>query len=108
MDESKSEEQRRGLRTQRAATAFVSVACGLLLVAMVAIAVKMVVAGRGLEIHRSHWLVEDSWIGFLVTMTLCLVAVIFGLGWRALRRWNEERHWSRHEAKWTAGRKPEA
>ena len=108
MDESKGEEQRRGARSQRAATAFVSIACVLLLGAMVAVAVKMVVAGRGLETHRSHWLVEDSWIGFLVTMTLCLVAVICGLGWRALQRWNEERHWARHEAKWTAGRKPDA
>ena len=108
MDESKSEEQRRGVRRQRAATAFVSIACVLLLGAMLAVAVKMVVAGRGLEMHRSHWLVEDSWIGFLVTMGLCLVAVICGLAWRALRRWSEERHWSRHEAKWTTGRKPDA
>ena len=108
MDESKGGEQRRGVRRQRAATAFVSIACALLLGAMLAVAVKMVVAGRGLEMHRSHWLVEDSWIGFLVTMALCLVAVICGLAWRALRRWSEERHWSRHEAKWTTGRKPDA
>jgi len=108
MDEFKGKEQRCGMRTKRAATAFVSVACLLLLVAMVVIAVKMVVAGRGLEMHRSHWLVQDSWIGFSVTMTLCIGAVICGLGWRALRWWNEERHWSRHEAKWSAGQKPEA
>ncbi len=108
MDESKDEERCRGTRMERAATILVSVACLLVLGAMIAIAVKMVVAGRGLEMHRSHWLVEDSWIGFLVTMTLCLVAAICGLGWRALQRWNEERHWTRHEAKWTAGRKPDA
>ena len=108
MDEFKSDEQRWRARMQRAATIFVSVACVLLLGAMIAVALKMVVAGRGLEMHRSHWLVEDSWIGFLVTMTLCLVAAICGLGWRALQRWNEERHWARHEAKWTSGREPDA
>lgn len=108
MHESRGGEQRRGVRTQRAVTALVSVACVMLLGAMITVAVKMVVAGRGLEMHRSHWLVEDSWIGFLVTMTLCLVALICGFGWRAFRRRREERHWSRHEAKWTAGRKPDA
>jgi protein-S-isoprenylcysteine O-methyltransferase Ste14 len=108
MNESRGEEQRRGARMQRAATIFVSIACVLVLGVMIAVAVKMVVAGRGLETHRSHWLVEDSWIGFLVTMTLCFVAVICALGWRALQRWNEKRHWSRHEAKWPAGQKPGA
>ena len=108
MNGSEAEKRRRAVRTERASTIFASVACVLVLGATLALAVKMVIAGRGLETHRSFWLVEDSWLGLLVTMALCLVAVIGGVVWRAVQRRREERQWLRHDAKWRGTRRPDA
>ena len=108
MSASESEEKRRAARRQRASVVFVSLGSALTMGAMLALAVKMVVAGRGLEIHRSFWLVQDTWLGFLVTMAVCVAAVLGGLAWRMVQRRREARLWQEHETRWAEGRKPDA
>jgi len=107
MSASESEEKRRAARRQRASVVFVALGSALTMGAMVALAVKMVVAGRGLETHLSFWLVQDTWLGFLVTMAVCVVAVLGGVAWHAVQRRREARLWQKHEARWAEGRKPE-
>ncbi len=92
-------------RRRRIRVAVVSAASLLALCAMVALAVKMVTDGRGVETHHSVWLVEDSWIGFLVFMSLCVVVVLGGLVWRLVQRRREELAWREHEARWANDQK---
>jgi hypothetical protein len=67
---------------------------------MIAFAFKMVSTRRGLELHRSLWLVEDSWLGFLVFAAACAIAIVSGFAWRILQRRREAQAWQDHEAKW--------
>ncbi len=85
--------------------AIVSAASLLALCALAALSLRMVAAGRGLETHHSAWLVEDSWLGFLVFMAVCVVAVLAGLMWRLLQQRREALVWREHEAKWADSRK---
>ena len=87
--------------------AIVSAASLLAMCALVVLSVKMVEGGRGLETHRSVWLVEDSGLGFLVFMAVCVVAVLAGLMWRLLQQRREASAWREHEAKWADSRKRE-
>ena len=108
MSASEPEEKRRAARRQRASVAFVSLCSALVIGAMLALAFQMVVAGRGLETHRSFGLVQDTWLGFLVTMAVCVVAMLGGLAWRMVQRRREARLWQEHETRWAEGRKPDA
>ncbi|MCS0583640.1 hypothetical protein NX784_18770 [Massilia pinisoli] len=51
--------------------------------AMMFLAVTAVMNGHGMEIYRTVWLFEDSWIGFLVcvgfTIAAMIVAALFRL-----------------------------
>jgi hypothetical protein len=60
------------------------------LAAMILIAVTMVQSGRGMETYRSVWLVEDSWIGFLVFIGCGIAALVLGAAFR-LRHYLEQR-----------------
>jgi len=44
--------------------------------AMMYVAVTAVRTGRGIETYRTVWLVEDSWIGFLVFVGVTVAAMI--------------------------------
>lgn len=87
--------------------AIVSAASLLALCALAVLSVRMVEGGRGLETHRSTWMVEDSWLGFLVFMAVCVVAVLAGFMWRLLQQRREALAWREHEAKWADSRKRE-
>jgi protein-S-isoprenylcysteine O-methyltransferase Ste14 len=91
---------KQGQKLRLAAASLVS---ALALGAMAALAFKMVSVGRGLEVHHSFWLVEDSWVGFLVFAAACVIAIAGGFIWRILQQRREDRAWQAHEAKW-AGR----
>ena len=51
--------------------------------AMISLAVSKIRAGHGLDSFRSHWLVEDTWIGFTVFffVTLIVVSVAAVIAW---------------------------
>lgn len=102
-----SESKRRATRRDRVVTIVACLAAALVLGATIALAMKMVAAGRGLEIQTSFWLVDDSWIGFLVSMGVCVFAVVVGLIWRALQQRRDARAWREHEARWAADRRPD-
>ena len=102
-----SESKRRATRRDRVVTIVVCLAAALVLGATIALAMKMVATGRGLEIQTSFWLVDDSWIGFLVSMGVCVCAVVVGLVWRALQQRRDARAWQEHEARWAADRRPD-
>jgi len=70
------------------------------LAAMIAVAVKMLRSGRGLETHHSFWLVEVTWTGLLVFVIACVVAVVAGLVWRFYHDRREAWAWKVHEDKW--------
>ena len=42
---------------------------------MISLAVSKIRAGHGLNSFRSHWLVEDNWIGFTVFFFVTLIVV---------------------------------
>jgi hypothetical protein len=62
------------------------------MVAMILIAIDKVTTGHGLDTFRTKWLIEDSWIGFLVfvaaTIVTGLVAAVFG--WHQRRKERRE------------------
>jgi uncharacterized membrane protein len=72
----------------------------IVLGAMIAFAIGEVRAGRGLETHRTFWLVEDSWIGFLTFVACALAAIVIGLGCRLIHQQRERRAWLEHDRKW--------
>lgn len=45
---------------------------------MIFIAIEEVQAGRGLDTYRTHWLVQFSWIGFLVFVAAVILALTVG------------------------------
>lgn len=69
------------------------------LAAMIAYAIKMVLSGHGLEIHRTFWLVEDSWIGFLGFVVCCAAAIGVGLVLRVIQKRRENRDWLQPDRK---------
>jgi len=93
------------LRSRSLQLVAVGLASLFTLTAMIAIAVMMLRSGRGLETHHSFWLVEDTWTGFLVFVTACVVAVIVGLGWRFHQGRREARARKAHEDKWGQNQK---
>jgi len=60
------------------------------LAAMILIAVTMVQSGQGMETFRSAWLVEESWIGFLVFVGCAIAVLVVGAAFR-LRDYLEQR-----------------
>jgi hypothetical protein len=62
------------------------------LVAMVLVAFGKIRTGHGLDTFRSHWLVEDNWIGFLLSVgVITVVAVSAGvIGWFQRRKEQRE------------------
>jgi hypothetical protein len=67
---------------------------------MVYTAIHMVRSGRGFETHRTFWLVEDSWVGFLVFCASLVAALIVGFAVRIY----QQRHWREFERKYGANR----
>ena len=67
------------------------------MVAMILIAIEKVRAGHGLDIYRTHWLVEDNWIGFLVFVAATAVALVIGL----FARYKERREMRQLQAKYS-------
>ena len=61
-------------------------------VAMISLAVNKIRAGHGLDSFRSHWLVEDNWIGFTVFffVTLIVVSVAAVMAWLQRRSERQE------------------
>ena len=83
-----------------AAVVVVGLISMIILAAMIAFAIYEVRAGRGLETHRTSWLVEDSWIGFLTFAACAVAAIVFGLGCRLVYQRRERRAWLEHDRKW--------
>jgi hypothetical protein len=63
------------------------------LAAMVCRAVAAVTHGHGMETYRTLWLVEDSWIGFLVFVGVTVAAMFLA----ALFRLRDDLQWRRSE-----------
>ena len=70
-------------------------------VAMLLIAIEKVRTGHGLDMYRTHWLVEFNWIGFLIFMAAIALALAVGVffWWKErrevqalLRKYSEDRH----------------
>lgn len=102
-----SESKRRATRRYGVVTLVVGLAAALVLSTTIALAWKMVAAGRGLEIQTSFWLVDDNCIGYLFSMGVCVFAVVIGLVWRALQQRRDARAWQEHAARWAADRRPD-
>ncbi len=83
-----------------AAVVVVGLISMIVLGAMIAFAIGEVRAGRGLETHRTFWLVEDSWIGFLTFAACALAVIVIGFGCRLIRQQRERRGWLEHDRKW--------
>ena len=66
------------------------------LASLLTVAVKKVQDGKGFETYRTFWLVEFSYVGFLVLFVCILVAVLVGLA----LSWREERQWRAFEKKY--------
>ena len=60
------------------------------LTAMILIAVKRVLSGKGLDIYHTKWLVEDTSIGFLIFLVAVVAALIVG-GFFRFKVWREIR-----------------
>jgi hypothetical protein len=73
------------------------------MVAMVLIAIDRIRTGHGLDTFHSHWLVEDNWIGFLLSViVITLVAASAGvIGW--FQRRKEQREIQQLQAKYSEG-----
>ena len=73
------------------------------MVAMVLIAIDKIRTGHGFDTFRSHWLVEDNSIGFLLSViVITLVAVSAGvIGW--FQRRKEDREIQQLQAKYSQG-----
>ena len=69
------------------------------LAAMIAIAVAKVRSGEGLETYRTHWMVQDNWIGFLVFVGVAAVALLAGF----VFRWRDQRQLRALERKYGEG-----
>ena len=63
---------------------------------MVAIGVNALYAGKGLDTYRTHWLVQESWIGFLIFVVAATLALLVSLWFR----WREHREWRELEQKY--------
>ena len=55
--------------------------------------------------HTTVWLVEDSWLGFLIAMGVGAIAVIAGLAWRFVQQRRDDLAWKRHDETWASGGK---
>jgi tryptophan-rich sensory protein len=64
---------------------------------MIFIAIEQVRAGHGLDTYRTHWLVNDNWIGFLVFVAATVAALIIG----GFLRFKEKHEIQRMEAKYS-------
>ena len=73
--------------------AIASVAAVFGFAAMLYVAVTAVRNGRGMETYRTVWLVEDSWMGFLVFVGFTVAAMILA----ALFRLRDHLQWRRSE-----------
>ena len=73
------------------------------MVAMVLIALEKIRTGHSLDIFRSHWLVEDNWIGFLLSVIVITLAAFTAgvIGWWQCRK--EQREIQQLEAKYSKG-----
>lgn len=79
-------------RCVRVAFVLLGIAPVLGLASMFSIALAMIRSGRGMQTYRSVWLVEDSWIGFVVFVG-CAVAARSEIIWKSA----PSRKWSRIE-----------
>lgn len=70
------------------------------MVAMILIAIDKIRTGHGLDTFRSHWLVEDNWVGFLVSVVLITVVAVLApvIGW--FQRRQEQREIQQLQAKY--------
>ena len=68
---------------------------------MLLTAIEKVNAGQGLDTHRTKWLVEDNWIGFLTffAVTTVVVAVAAMITW--FQRRKEQREVEQLQAKYS-------
>ena len=71
------------------------------LVAMVLIAIDKIRTGHGLDTFHSHWLVEDNWVGFLMSLVAIMVVAVLApvIGWYQRRK--EQREIQQLEAKYS-------
>lgn len=62
------------------------------MVAMILLALDKIQTGHGLDTFRSYWLVEDSWIGFILSViVLTIVGLTAGfIGWSQRRKERRE------------------
>ena len=71
------------------------------MVAMVFIAIDKIRTGHGLDTFRSHWLVEDNWIGFLVFVVATTVVTVLAPVMVWLLRRKERREIQQLQAKYS-------
>jgi hypothetical protein len=74
------------------------VAVAFRFLSLVTTAITKVREGKGLETFYTFWLVEFSYIGFLISIAAIFVALIIAVGFW----WREERHWRDFERKYGA------
>ena len=65
-------------------------------------AINKVNSGRGLENHRTFWLVEDNALGFLVFLCALVIALVVGV----FLRFREYLEWRRIEKKYGTNDEP--
>jgi hypothetical protein len=75
----------------RIGQAVAATAAVLGLVSMVAMAILMIRRGHGLESYRTVWLVEDSWLGFLMFLAVALMALVVAVALRLSVRHRQQR-----------------